>query len=286
MTEGIDPCRAVEFLNRNFAHVSVMAFPKNAGCLHPGETGPEAACKFIAAHPDEDIYFVIGNRGDPSRPGKPRKEDMVGSKWAWGDFDPPRGMENDPAALGRWGTDKLGELDRSGLPQPHVIVNSGRGIWLFWRLSRTIDAEESEAINRAIAQKLGGDSCHNIDRVARLPFTKNSKTSAIASIVREVEGEVAPEALPHAAPAAADARTAQVELEVGTAIGSLDELDRWNVDARLLRIVEHGRDPENPKQGDDSRSTWVWDCVLGLRRHGVPEETILAMLLDRRCRIS
>ena len=39
----------------------------------------------IAAHPDEDIYFVIANPSDPGRPGKPRKEDMAGSKWAWGD---------------------------------------------------------------------------------------------------------------------------------------------------------------------------------------------------------
>lgn len=282
--EDVRPALAGEFFVRNFPRASVMAFSRSA-CLHPTETGPEAAIEFITAHADKDIYFVIGDRDDPALPGKPRKRDMIGSRWAWADLDPPKAI-NTQAELELWRAEKLQELDRSGLPQPHIIVNSGRGLWSFWRLSRPVDVEEAEAKNQALAQRLGGDKCHNIDRVARVPFTRNSKTGIVASVLREVDGEIAPDALPLSAPAGSPVRSAPSELEIGVSLASLDDLDRWNVDSRLRRIIEHGRDPENPKQGDDSRSAWVWDCILGLMRHGVPAETILALLVDHRWGIS
>lgn len=282
--KDVSPNLAGEFFDRNFPCASVMSFDRGA-CLHPSKTGHEAAIEFIAAHADKDLYFVIGDPFDPDRPGKPRKQDMTGSHWAWVDLDPPKTVTA-RTELELWHAEKLRGLDGSGLPQPQIIVNSGRGLWLFWRLSRPVDVDEAEFLNRALAQRLGGDKCHNIDRVARVPFTRNSKTGAIAKVIREVDGEVAPEALPHYAPDVSQTRVTSSELEVGACLASLDDLDRWNVDSRLRRVIEHGRDPENPKQGDDSRSAWVWDCVLGLMRHGVPEETILAILLDRRWGVS
>jgi hypothetical protein len=284
MTQDIDPAGAVAFIDRNFNQVSLMAFD-NGSCLHPCEPGPDAGCDFLARHPYKDLYFVVADLNDPLVLGKPRKTDMCGSHIVWVDLDPPKG-KTDPAELELWRSEKLKELDRSGLPQPHIIIFSGRGLWFFWRLSRQIDVGETEVINRGLAQKLGGDNCHNADRVARVPFTRNTKTGAIASVWREVEGEIAPETLPHTAPAPAPTATAASEIKVGEALASLDDLDRWNVDCRIRRIIEHGRDPDNPKSGDDSRSAWLWEGVLGLMRHGIPDDTILAILLDDRWRIS
>ena len=283
MMQDFDPVGALEAIERISHQVSVMAFD-NGSCLHPCEPGPDAARDFLARHPYKDLYFVVADLNDPLILGKPRKNDMLGSRVVWVDLDPPKNVE--PAELELWRSEKLNELDRSGLPPPHIIISSGRGLWCFWRLSRQIDVAETEAINRALAEKLGGDKCHNIDRVARVPCTRNSKTGEIAFVLREIEGEFAPEALPHTAPAAATALSAASALEVGASLGSLDDLDSWNVDSRLRRVIEHGRDSENPKHGDDSRSAWVWDCILGLMRHGVPEGTILALLLDRRWGIS
>ncbi len=285
MTPDFDPVGAVEFIDRHFGQVSVMAFEKSGRCLRPCVPGPVAASAFIAQNLDNDIYFVPGDLLDPDMLGKPQKIHMGGSRFAWVDLDPPKAMK-DPAELERWRAQKLKEFDRSGLPRPHVKICSGRGLWLFWRLSRPVDVEEAEAISRALAQRLGGDKCHNIDRVARVPFTRNSKTGIVATVLREVDGVIAPEALPHSAPDPAPALSVSSELEVGASLASLDDLDCWNVDNRLRRVIDQGRDPENPKQGDDSRSAWVWDCIMGLLRHGVPEETILAILLDRRWGIS
>lgn len=283
MTQEFDPVGAVEAIERISNQVSVMAFD-NGSCLHPCEPGPAAARAFIAAHPGKDLYFVVADLNDPLILGKPRKSDMFGSRVVWVDLDPPKKVE--PAGLELWRSEKLNELDRSGLPQAHIIICSGRGLWCFWHLSRQVDAAEAEAINRALAQRLEGDKCHNIDRVARVPFTRNSKTGDIASVLREIEGEIAPEALPHTAPASAPAPIAASKIEVGEPLTSLDDLGQWDVDPRIRRIIKRGRDPDNPKSGDDSRSAWLWDGVLGLMRHGVPDDTILAILLDRRWRIS
>jgi hypothetical protein len=283
MMSDVNATLAVEFISRNFPYVSVMSF--NHGCLTPQSTGPEAAAAFIDAHADRDIYMVIAKPRDANLPGKPRRDDIIGSSLAWVDLDPPREM-TDPGQLESWRESQLRQLERSGLPTPHIIIHSGRGLWLYWRLDRQVDVVEVEAINRGLAQKLGGDHCHDACRVARVPYTRNSKTGAIAYVLREEEGTIAPEALPHVAPSLPKAANDTAPVALAQPLTSLAELDEWHVDTRLVRIIEHGCDPQDPKQGDDSRSAWLWDCVLGLMRHGVPDGVILAILLDRRLRIS
>ena len=273
---------AVEFISRNFPYVSVMSF--NHGCLTPQSTGPEAAAAFIDAHADRDIYMVIAQPRDANLPGKPRKDDIIGSSLAWVDLDPPREM-TDPGQLESWRESKLRQLEQSGLPTPHIIIPSGRGLWLYWRLDRQVDVVEVEAINRGLAQKLGGDHCHDACRVARVPYTRNSKTGAIAYVLREEEGTIAAETLPHVDRALPKAANDTAPVTVAKPLRSLDDLNEWNVDIRLRRIIEHGHDPQDSKKRN-SRSEWLWDCVRGLMRHGVPEGTILSILLDRRSRIS
>lgn len=63
---------------------------------------------------------------------------------------------------------------RSFVPAPTVIVFSGGGFQPIWTLREpTTDFERVERINMAIAQALGGDHCHNVDRLLRLPGTIN-----------------------------------------------------------------------------------------------------------------
>ena len=67
-----------------------------------------------------------------------------------------------------------------GVPEPTAIVDSGGGFWGFWRLKEPIqlDGSEAQADDEALyskrLQELFGadaDSCHNVDRIARLPGT-------------------------------------------------------------------------------------------------------------------
>ena len=64
--------------------------------------------------------------------------------------------------------------------QASVIIRSGGGTWGIYDLAEPIliDGDPSkikdvESYNIALADDLGGDDCHNIDRVARLPGTIN-----------------------------------------------------------------------------------------------------------------
>jgi hypothetical protein len=57
---------------------------------------------------------------------------------------------------------------------PSLIVFSGGGYQAFWKFAEpTTDLDRVERINRQLAADLGGDNCHNIDRVMRLPGTIN-----------------------------------------------------------------------------------------------------------------
>ncbi|WP_156441665.1 primase-helicase family protein [Sphingomonas sp. CCH16-B10] len=275
---AIDASAAAEFVSRNFGPPSVMAF-RAGRCLNPSLPTTDAARAFIAAHHGDDLYFAIAERRD-AVVGKPAKADCIGARWAWVDLDPPKGL-TDPAALEGWRAEQIEALAASDLPRPPVVINSGRGLWALWRLTRRVDPDEAEAINRALAATLGADHCHNIDRVARVPFTRNSKTGALATVLRDEPDAIAPEVLPHASPSVAGGAGApEPPPTIGARLASLDELDRWAVPDRVRVILNHGRDPDNPKDGDDSRSAWLFDAVCQLVRCEVPDSTIMAILTD------
>jgi len=44
--------------------------------------------------------------------------------------------------------------------------------------SRNTNREQFRAINKALAAQFGGDNCHNLDRVMRLPGTINIPNEA------------------------------------------------------------------------------------------------------------
>jgi hypothetical protein len=89
-----------------------------------------------------------------------------------------KGAKNDVgrALSGHVDVDDLSALDRvrKHLPKPTAVVFSGGGYQAFWKLSEpSTDLARVERINLEIAQRLGGDNCHNIDRIMRLPGTIN-----------------------------------------------------------------------------------------------------------------
>ena len=64
--------------------------------------------------------------------------------------------------------------------KPSIIVISGGGAQAFWILNQSIKldgtkeaADDAALHNLQIARDLGGDNCHNVDRIMRLPGTIN-----------------------------------------------------------------------------------------------------------------
>lgn len=192
---AFDVAAAIAFARR-FGLPNVMTFASGR-TLHPNMPTTAQAESWLYQHAGCDIYFAPAHVRD-GFVGKPKKSDCLGSHWAWVDIDPPKGM-TDLEELAEWQARTLAETAHSDLPRAQVIVDSGRGLWLYWRLPRQLPTAEIESINYAVAQQLaGGDACYNIDRVARLPYTLNTKTGRYACVLRDEEGTTPIEALPTA----------------------------------------------------------------------------------------
>src|SRR5713226_8124902 len=146
------------------------------------------ARKWIARQKNCKIYFspaVI--KPDSART---TKDDMQESVWLWADLDPRDGeeLEAERAIM-------LAMLNEGiFVPPPTMIIDSGRGLWGFWKLKaphvfdgRAGDATRAfEAVLRGLGKSFapyGDRSVKNINRIARLPNTLNSKTNARSSVL-------------------------------------------------------------------------------------------------------
>src|SRR4029077_16274936 len=123
---------------------------------------------------------------------KASKDDVAEARYLWVDLDPRSGepLEAERKAILAQLTTNLPE----GVPPPNRVIDSGRGYWGRWKLAtpQPVDSchniEAVECHGRGIEQAFGNrfaDGCHNIDRIARLPGTINTKTGRIARVLHE-----------------------------------------------------------------------------------------------------
>jgi len=208
--------------------------------------------------------------------------------------------------------DLLAELDRikalvtTDLPtggiDPTVVVYSGGGYQAFWQLEEPIQvlgnadvAAEVARYNKQLELIFGGDSCHNVDRIMRLPGTMNipnqrkvakGRVPVEAAVVEFRETTYPLTAFSQAADVGrtGDADDVQISGNVQRLL-SVDDLDQWNVHDRTKVIVVQGNDPDEPDR-HPSRSEWLFDCVCNLVRAEVPDETIYSVLTDPGFKIS
>ncbi|WP_424360785.1 DNA-primase RepB domain-containing protein [Methylocystis parvus] len=105
-----------------------------------------------------NIYFAANRLADGFMNRKAKKENVAAALMLHVDVDDPDALERVSAFT----------------PKPTAVVFSGGGYQAFWLLKEPMqDLGRVEAINKAIAGSLGGDNCHNIDRIMRLPGTIN-----------------------------------------------------------------------------------------------------------------
>lgn len=212
------------------------------------------------------------------------------------------------------GKDFLSEMERikalttsipTGIPKPTCVVFSGGGYQLFWRLKEqlviagNIEAAETAArYNKQLEIVLGGDHCSDVSRIMRLPGTMNipnakkvarGRIAVHAEVVTFTKSSYDLSAFTMAADVGSVASKQELaKIDTGNLprLASVDDLDQWKVPDRLKVVIVQGRDPDNPKGGDDSRSAWLLDAVCNLVRHGVPDETIGGVILDSGFKIA
>src|SRR4051794_33403308 len=195
------------------------------------------------------------------------------------------------------------KLKQSNVPAPTAVLFSGGGYQAFWRLEVAIPvngdlqlAEDAKRYNQQLELIFGGDNCHNIDRIMRLPGTINvpdekkrkkgrtAQLSVLVSFTNETHalGKFT---------AASVVQTSKIssKVEIGDAavrLNDIHELDKWKVPDRVKVICVQGRHPEEPKLGDNSRSAWVFDVCCQLHRCGVPDAVTFSILMDKQFGIS
>lgn len=124
-----------------------------------------------------NVYFSVNPTAKPINK-KANKADIARLEWLHVDVDPRAGEDFEQERA------RIKSLLNGGMPKdipaPSLVIDSGGGFWGLWRLAEPLDLNgdpekiaQAEAFNIELANRLGGDHCHNVDRIARLPGTVN-----------------------------------------------------------------------------------------------------------------
>lgn len=251
-----------------------------------------------------NLYFGVNPTSEIIHK-KPSKNDISRLEWLHVDVDPRVGEDFEEERQ------RIKSLLNGGMPKdippPSLVIDSGGGYQAFWRLTEPLrldgDSEkiaQAEAYNIALANRLGGDHCFNVDRIMRLPSTMNwpdqkkrnrgrepreagvySRTDAAylltAFNAAPATAEMTTGGAPPASRTAAKATGAAIPTAVGTEELRLwAEANRKPLEDYSLALIATG---DASDFGSD-RSAMVFKVCCDLVRAGVPDEMIVGVLLD------
>lgn len=190
-------------------------------------------------------------------------------------------------------------------PPPTIVIDSGGGFQGFWRLETpvpvksVVEVEELERYNIQLSVLLGGDACHNLDRIMRLPGTiniptpvkvKKGRVEALARVVHFNEEIVydigkftkatttGPVTKEKKKPIIADAMKGDITIDSAS-------LDVLPISERMRELIIHGKDPEEEDRWA-SRSECLFHVVCGLVREGQSNEIIYSLITNPEFKIS
>lgn len=258
-----------------------------------------------------NIYYSLGEPVTILNKVKAERTDIKAVHYLHVDLDPRAGED---IAEERARILKILKDPPEGIPKPTGIVFSGGGYQGFWKLYAPIEiggnlekAETAKRYNIQLELLLGGDNCHNIDRIMRLPGTvnypderkkKKGRVPALAEIVEWNDDRVYPISVFTAAPEVQNGSlgfnftpaSVQVSGNIKR-LASLDELPA-GVPAVCKVIIAQGYNPDDPKQFakpgsnelDKSRALLYVCCELV--RAGCDNDTVYSIITDPEFKIS
>jgi hypothetical protein len=153
--------------------------------FHLSDTAP--LLEFLQLYNGErNIYFGV-NPAIRDISKKAEREDIKEVTYLHVDLDPRACESKDPKCIEQHFAAEVDRLlqelhinHQDKLPPPTFTIFSGGGIQGFYKLERPIpidgDIEKAEAAklyNLKIEQILGGDNCHDVSRIMRVPGTIN-----------------------------------------------------------------------------------------------------------------
>jgi hypothetical protein len=237
-----------------------------------------------------NIYFSV-NTPKSDLKKKATKADIGALNAFHVDLDNPDGADPEQTKTAIL----LPRLKNYRLP-PSVIIDSGGGLQGFWRMREPValndpaSIEQLEAYNRQLETDLGGDYCHNIDRIMRLPGTINlpnrkkrlaGREAAPARVV-EADWDRRYRLEEFALPPTSDAAHAGPGKPNGhdtEALASEVDIDALPVSKRIRNLIRGIHDPEHHYQ---SRSEAVMAVLVAMAAKGCADEQITAVVFDER----
>lgn len=248
-----------------------------------------------------NLYFQVNtdSRLDIDISTKSRKEHIATAVALHADVDPDK--SDDPEAAKAVVLDLL-RAPPDGVPVPSVVIDSGGGFNVLWRLTEPVPLEDDlralkavERRNVGLMNAFGADSTFDVNRILRLPGTVNLPNKAkrdrgrvpVASRLVWFNDITYPlSAFPEADPKRGRAGIIVRERRMGAYAPRAIEPDEFEaLSPRLRRLLEQGKLPDEPRL-DDSRSSWLFGALVSLIRANVPDEVILALVLDERLGIA
>ena len=261
----------------------------------------EARCKaFIDASQNRNNLYFMVNKAMGELTKKAKKTDVAEMCWLHVDIDPLPGEASE--------TEKeriLSKLRSYRLP-PTIIIFSGGGYQAFWklRLPERVDGsietcERLEGFNRQIEADLGGDNCHNLDRIMRLPGTINmpnakkkekGRVPTLAYVVFHDEGTTY--TLEDVKPTLSVGEDANQGMPVATArvkisanIPHIESVDGLPIRKHTKILIEAGCNPDDPSKWCD-RSDLVHHVACEMVRAGLSDDVIISVLVNERFGVS
>ncbi|RPJ39973.1 MAG: hypothetical protein EHM35_00885, partial [Planctomycetaceae bacterium] len=258
----------------------------------------EAASAWLADRADCNLYFAVNPSREPAD-RKAEKTDIAAMDYLHVDLDPRAGepIEAEQQRI-------LGVF-RAFKPLPSCLIFSGGGYQAFWKLTAPLAlpgsveaADDAARYNQQLEIALGGDNCHNLDRIMRLPFTVNhpnerkrkkgrvecpttlihfdpAMTYDLSAFTQAPPKLVAPVSVPGVTgPAAAVPQAA-----APANIKRIDDVSTLPLPSWLKVLIVQGNDPDNPGRWP-SRSEALFAAVCGMVRGGLTDETIYSIITD------
>ncbi len=243
-----------------------------------------------------NVYYHVGvPLRDLNR--KAERADIDKVAWLHVDIDPRGGV--DPEICRQQALSLL-KTGKDGIPTPTVVVDSGGGVQAFWKLNLPIEiggdlakAEQAKAHNQRLEVVFDADNCHNIDRIMRLPGTVNWPTArkrrkgreprlaTVAWFRKDLVYDLS-RFPPLQTPQSQFGTVEGDDLEISGNVEriDIDDLDAYEVADRVKVICVQGMHPDEVKEGDNSRSAWLFDALVRLVRCGVPDQVIYSIITD------
>lgn len=225
----------------------------------------------------QNLYFTVNAPADDAPDKKLTKNHIKSIRAVYADLDP---VKDKPFAQERERIRKLAESLFERDHPPSVLVDSGGGYQLFWILTEPVPttdaAERAESIGKAIEAQLDGDNVKNIDRIMRLPGTKNlpnekkrknGQLEAEACVLRKTERRYTLDELEGLFPPVQDKKTttrsAQAPIATGGGVTGLLARVPPTIFTKIATPVEEGE-----------RSTATFAVIAALKNEGFSADQV------------